>query len=115
MALFARDLLTLYLKSPADHILRAYTEYAGWAVTARVPVNFGTAHGRCRPEVGGTKRIDAYGRKGVTPVPRIFGTSDRKITAPTFFLRPKSNFFSLTFCRLEQYLQNGTENKVLLP
>ena len=53
-----------------------YTEYVGWAVTARIPVKFGTAHGRSRPEVGSTKRIGASGQKGVPPAPRIFGTSD---------------------------------------
>ena len=42
------------------------TEYAGWAVMAHIPVNFGTAHGRSRPEVGSTKRIDLYGSGGVS-------------------------------------------------
>ena len=37
------------------------TEYAGWAVTAGIPVKFDTAHGRSRPEVGSTKCIDVYG------------------------------------------------------
>ena len=55
------------------------TEYAGWAVTARIPVKFGTTHGKWRPDVGSTKRIDAYDRKGVTPAPRIFGTSDEEM------------------------------------
>ena len=32
-----------------------YTGYAGWAVTAGIPVKFGTAHDRLRPEVGSTK------------------------------------------------------------
>ena len=45
------------------------TGYAGLAVTARIPVNFGAAHGRSRPEVGSAKCIGAYGRKGVTPSP----------------------------------------------
>ena len=91
-----------------------YTEYAGCAITARIPVNFGTAHGRLRPEVGNRFRTDAHGRKGVPPFSRIFGTSKRKITPPTIFLRPKHNFFSLTVCSLEQYLQNGSENKMFL-
>ena len=78
-------------------------------------MKFGTAHGRSRPEVGSTKCTDAYGRKGVTPAPRIFGTSDRKMMTPTVFMGPKHNFYSLTVCRLEQYLQNGSEKKVLLP
>ena len=38
-----------------------YTEYAGWAVKAGIPVKFGTAHGRSRPEVGRAKCIDVYG------------------------------------------------------
>ena len=45
------------VKRPGD-----YTEYAGCAITAAIPVKFGTAHGRSRPEVGSTKCIDAYGR-----------------------------------------------------
>ena len=43
-----------------------YTEYAGCALTAGIPVKFGAAHGRSRPEVGSTKRIDVYGRGGVS-------------------------------------------------
>ena len=38
-----------------------YTGHAGWAVTAGIPVKFGTAHGRSRPEVGSAKCIDLYG------------------------------------------------------
>ena len=58
------------------HLLTVYyTGYAGCAVTTCIAVNFGTAHGRSRPEVGSTKRIDVYGRKGVTSSPRNFGTS----------------------------------------
>ena len=92
----------------------AYTEYAGCALTAHIPVKFGTAHGRSRPDVGSAKRIDAYGRKGVTPAPRVFGTSDKKMMTPTLLLGPKHNFHSLTICKLHQYLPNGSENKVLL-
>ena len=36
------------------------TAYAGWAVTAGIPVKLRTAHGISRPEVGSTKRIDVY-------------------------------------------------------
>ena len=75
-----------------------YTEYAGCAVTAGIPVIFGTAHGRLRPEVGSTKRIGASGKKGVPPAPRIFGTSMQKIITPTDILRPIHNFYSLTVC-----------------
>ena len=93
------------------HILALipYTAYAGWAVTARIPVKFGTAHGESRPEVGSTKRIGASSQKGVPPAPRIFGTSDYKIMTPTVFVGPKHNFYSLTVCNLDQYLRNGSE------
>ena len=59
-----------------------YTEYAGWAVTARIPVNFGIAHGRSKPDVGSTKHIDPDGRKGVGPFSLKFGTSDQNIIHP---------------------------------
>ena len=75
-----------------------YTEYAGCAITARIPVNFGTADGKSRPEVGSAKCIGSYGRKGVTTSPRNFGTSLQKIITPTDFLRPIHNFYSLTIC-----------------
>ena len=95
--------------------LYPYTGYAGWAVTAAIPVKFCTAHDRSRPEVGSGFPIEGYGRKGVPQPPRIFGTSEQKNITPTPFSRPKQNFFSLTVCTLEQYLQNGNENKILLP
>ena len=85
-----------------------YTEYAGCAVTAGIPVIFGTAHGRLRPEVGSTKRIGACGKKGVPPAPRIFGTSMQKMITPIVFLGPKYTFYSLTVCRLDQYLLHGS-------
>ena len=91
-----------------------YTAYAGWAVTAVIAVKFGAAHGQSRPEVGSTKCIGASDKKGLPPAPRFVGTSKQKITPPTIFLRPKHNFFSLTVCSLEQYLQNGSENKIFL-
>ena len=81
-----------------------FTGCAGCAITAGIPVKFGTAHGISRPDVGSTKRTDAYGRKGVAPFSRIFCTADRK----TMFLRSKQNFYSLTVCDLDQYLPNGT-------
>ena len=85
--------------APGDFPMHSsYTEYAGWAVAARIAVNFGTAHGRLRPEVGNEFRIDAYGKKGVPPSSRIFGTFQLKRTPPTDILRPKQNFFSLTVC-----------------
>ena len=89
----------------------AYTGYTGWVVTTGIPVKFGTAHGRSRLEVGSTKRIgaSASGEKGVPPAPRIFGTCEQKTITPTDILRPKLNFFSLTVCRLDQYLPNCSE------
>ena len=86
-----------------------YTGYAG------IAVKFGTAHDRSRPEVGSGFRIDAYGRKRVSSFSRNFDTSQQKNTPPTDILRPIPNFYSLTVCRLEQYLQKGTEIKVLPP
>ena len=80
-----------------------YTGYAGCAITTGIPVKFGTAHGRSRPEVGSAKCIEAYGRKGVTPAPRIFGTSYEKMMTLTVLLRSKHNFYSRTVCRLNQY------------
>ena len=43
-----------------------YTGDAGWAVMTGIPVIFGNAHGRSRPEVGSMKCIDAYGGRGVS-------------------------------------------------
>ena len=91
-----------------------YTEYAGCAITTGIPVKFGTAHGRSRPEVGSTKCIDFYGSRGVSRPSLISGISDHKNTTPTIFLRPKLNFVSLTVRSLKQYLQNGSENNILL-
>ena len=88
--------------------------YAGCAITAGIPVKFGTAHGRPRPEVGSAKCIEAFGRKGVIPAPRIFGTSDEKMITPTVFLGPKHNFYSLTVCSLDQYLLHSSEKTGLL-
>ena len=64
---------------------------AGLAITAVIAVKLGTAHGQSRPEVGSTKRIDAYGRKGVRPAPRIFGTSGKRKYDPycIFWTKPK--------------------------
>ena len=42
-------------------------------------MKFGTAQGRSRPEVSSAKCTDAYGRKGVAPFSRIFGTCDNII------------------------------------
>ena len=52
-----------------------YTEYAGWAVTAGIPVKFGTAHGRSRPEVGSGFPIEAYGNRGVSRPSLVIGNT----------------------------------------
>ena len=92
-----------------------YTAYAGWAVTAGIPVKFGTAHGISRPDVGSGFPIDVYGSKGVSRPSLVIGNSDQKNITPTDFLRPKHNFFSLTVHRLNQYLFHSSEMTGLLP
>ena len=78
--------------------VRCYTEYAGCAITAPIPVNFGTAHGRCRPDVGSAKRIDVYGSTGVNRPYLMIWYSQLKMTHLSDILRPKHNFYSLTIC-----------------
>ena len=56
-----------------------YTEDVGWAVTAGIPMKFGTTHGRSRTGVGSTKRIELYGSGGVTRHFRLFGKSEQNI------------------------------------
>ena len=92
-----------------------YTEYAGCAITTGIPVKFGTAHGRSRPEVGSTKRIDAYGGRVVFGLCLICDTFDYKNIISMIFLRPKHNFFSVTVCRLHQYLPHSSEMTGLVP
>ena len=75
-----------------------YTGYAGWHVTAGIPVKFGTAHGRSRPEVGSTKRIDANGEKGVPPAPRNFGTFEQKMITPTACILGIKTQLLLAYC-----------------
>ena len=91
------------------HGCPGHTEYAGCAITAAIPVKIGAAHDRSRPEVGSAKCIGEYGRAVVSGPSRIFGKSEQNIITPTPFLRPKHNFYSLTVCNLDQYLQNGSE------
>ena len=100
----------------------SYTEYAGWAVTAGIPVKFCSAHGRLTLvvgsgfpiEVGSGFPIEAYGR-GVSRPSLVIENSNQNISAITDLLSPKQNFFSLTVCWLDQYLLNSSENTVLLP
>ena len=73
-----------------------YTVYAGCPVTAGIPVKFGTAHGRSRPEVGSAKCIDVYGSGGVSRPSLLLGNSQRNIIAMFDILRTIHNFNSLT-------------------
>ena len=91
-----------------------YTGYAGWAVTAGIPVNFGTAHRRSRPEVGSAKRTDMYGSGEVSRPSHNFGKSEQDFITPTDFLRPKHNFYSLIVCNLDQYLPNSSKKSCFL-
>ena len=63
----------------------SYTEDAGCAITMGIPVKFGTAHGRSRPEVGSAKCIGASGRKGVSQFSRGSGNSQQKMIVHTIF------------------------------
>ena len=52
-----------------------YTGYAGWHVVATIPMKFGTAHGKSRPEVGSGFPIEAYGNRGVSRPSLVIGIS----------------------------------------
>ena len=69
---------------------------AGLAMTVGIPIKFGTAHGKLRPEVGSVKCIGFYDRKGVFPSPRIFGASQQKTITHTDLFEPIHNFYSFT-------------------
>ena len=71
--------LNLIHFNASNSVISMHTGYAGCAITAGIPVKFGTAHGRLRPEVGSTKCIGACGKKGVPQVSRIFGTNKTKL------------------------------------
>ena len=57
----------------------------GCAITAGIPVKYGTAHGKTRPEVGSGFSIGVYGSRVVSRPTLIFGTSDEKCIPPTTF------------------------------
>ena len=65
-----------------------YTVYAGCAVMAGIPMKFGTAQARSKPEVGSVKSIDVYGGGGVSRPSLSCDTSDQISMPPTIFLRP---------------------------
>ena len=90
-----------------------YTGYGGWHVTAAIPVKFSTAHDRSRPEVGSGYPIEVHGSRGVSQPSLVSVTSDQNIT-PLRSFQGQYYFFLLTDRRLEQYLQNGSEDKILL-
>ena len=73
------------------------TAYAGWAITTAIPVKFGTAHGRLRPEVGSEKRIGVYGSGVVSRPSLICCTSDKKCITPTIFFEAQTKLV-LTYC-----------------
>ena len=56
-------------------LISLYTEDAGCAITMAIPVKFGTAHDRLRPEVGSGFPIDAYGSRGVSRPYLVIGNS----------------------------------------
>ena len=57
----------------------------------------------------------AYGAKAFFLPSRLIGAVHQKMIPLFDSLGPKLNFFSLTVCRLEQYLQNGAGKTVSLP
>ena len=59
--------------------------------------------------------IGAYGGKVGFRPSSVIRTFEQNIKIMAGKLGPKLNFFSLTVCRLEQYLTNGSEKIVLLP
>ena len=66
-------------------------------------MKFGTAHGRSRPEVGSTKRIDVYGSGGVSWPYLVIDNSYHKITANTDTLGSIHNFYLLLVARTNIY------------
>ena len=89
------------------------TVYVGCAITAVIAVKFGTAHGRSQPEVGSAKCIVA--KRGFPGSPEFSVLLTRKIILPTILLRRKLNFFSLTVCRLNQYLLHSRKKSGDVP
>ena len=60
--------------------------------------------------------IGAYRRESFSSPPptHVIGSSGHKIIALTEYFAVKQNFFSLTVCTLDQYLQNYSIMLVLL-
>ena len=60
-------------------------------------------------------RLWPYGGKAVFRPFRVIGAIYQKLIPLFDFFGPKLNFFSLTVCRSEQYLKNGSEKLILVP
>ena len=59
--------------------------------------------------------IGGYGGKAVFRPFRVMEAMYQKLIPLFDFLGPKLNFFSLTVCRSEQYLKNGSEKDRFAP
>ena len=70
----------------------------GLAVTAGIPMKFGTVHGRSTLEVGSAKCIDVYGSGEDSRPSLVLGNSEQNIIAIFDILRTIHNFYSLTMC-----------------
>ena len=88
-----------------------YTEYAGLEITAYSAVALRT--GKTAMLVPNC--IVGYGGKAVFQPFRVIEAMYQKLIPLFDFLGPKLNFFSLTVCRSEQYLKNGSQKTVLVP
>ena len=90
-----------------------YTEYAGWALTASIPVNFSNAHGKSWQEVGSTERI--WERRGY-PGPPNFSVVLTKILSPLLTCCGQNTTFSrLLFFRLHHNLPHSSGKTSLVP
>ena len=58
---------------------------------------------------------DAYGREVVFRPCCLIGNSELNIIIFLDILGPKQNLFSLTVCKLDQYLKNYSEKTVFIP
>ena len=118
---YDRVIFFLCMSHPNDRkqeffvVLPSVYRVCGLRRHGRYSRNICSVHGRSTPEVGSRFPIEAYGSRGVSRPSLVIGYSNQNISANTDLLSPKQNFYSLTVCRLDQYLLNGSENTVLLP
>ena len=85
-----------------------YTEHAGLGIPVDLYI-------RLRPwksEMLVPNCIGAYGRKAVLQPSLVSGTSLQRMRVMMGTYGPRANFFSLTVCKLEQYLKSYSENAV---